>query len=115
MICSTFKPCASLKFIESGLGAPTVICVLSIIREKLENGQHMTQREIFYRLIEIPQFRSIEQATVNNCIRDICSILQIPRICLGILAAHRGQICGLIRMKVCGSCVFIAFWKFLVP
>ena len=70
----------------------TVMCILAIVHETIGMGKHITQREIYYRIIERPEFSGLTQDTVNSAIRDVCCLLRVPRCTLGVLAAPKGQV-----------------------
>lgn len=73
--------------------------VLSVIYKLVLYGKRISQREIFYMLIE--SFKNQEQ--LNRTILDASATLGVPRYALNIGAATRGVIAGCLELATAGS------------
>lgn len=76
-----------------------LLSVLSIIHELLRNGRRISQREVYYLLIDLFD----NQQQVNDTILDASATLGVPRFALNIGAATRGVLAGCLRLATSGS------------
>eukprot|EP00033_Pygsuia_biforma_P004673 GCRY01005123.1.p1 GENE.GCRY01005123.1~~GCRY01005123.1.p1 ORF type:complete len:267 (+),score=31.80 GCRY01005123.1:223-1023(+) len=66
--------------------------VLNRVYEILKSGVTVTQRELYYMLVG--HFSS--QTHLNETVREVTSLLRVPRPALGITTSIRGRISGLL-------------------
>lgn len=73
--------------------------VFTVIHRLLHQGKRISQRELFYLLID--SFKNQEQ--LNDTILDASATLGVPRFVLNIGAATRGALAGCLRLATAGS------------
>lgn len=77
--------------------------VMSTIQRLLLSGQRISQRELFYRLMDLFD----NQNQLNNIVLDVSAALGVPRYALNIGAATRGVLAGSLRIALSGSPYFV--------
>jgi len=73
--------------------------VLSAVHRLLLNQKRISQRELFYILVQ--SFDSQQQ--LNDVVQDASAVLGVPRYALNIGAATRGVVAGCLRIATAGS------------
>lgn len=73
--------------------------VLEIVHSLLQRGKRISQRELFYVLID--SFK--DQHQLNDTVLDVSATLGVPRFALNIGAATRGVLAGCLRLAMAGS------------
>lgn len=73
--------------------------VFDVVHSLLQRGKRISQRELFYLLID--SFK--DQQQLNNTVLDVSATLGVPRFALNIGAATRGVLAGCLRLAMAGS------------
>lgn len=73
--------------------------VFAVIHRLLHQGKRISQREMFYLLID--SFKNQQQ--LNDTILDASATLGVPRFALNIGSATRGVVAGCLRLAMAGS------------
>lgn len=73
--------------------------VLKVVHSLLRREKRISQRELFYLLID--SFKNQQQ--LNDTVLDVSATLGVPRFALNIGAATRGVLAGCLRLAVAGS------------
>lgn len=87
--------------------------VLHVAHSLLRQGRRMSQREMYYLLVE--SFSS--QRRLNEIILDASAVLRVPRYALNIGAATRGVLAGCLHLALAESsyrvdCEFVGIVRF---
>lgn len=84
---------------QTAVSVSRMLQVVASVQQLLLSGRRVSQRELYYRLID--SFDS--QAQLNNMVLDVSALFRAPRYALNIGAATRGVIAGNLCIAITGS------------
>ena len=91
-------------------GVTNCILVISFVQKLLMSNRTATNRELYY--VFITHFRS--QRECDAAIVDVCNMLGVERISLGLTASPKGKHCdpGIVISDLTGSCSCSCSYRF---
>lgn len=84
---------------QTAVSVSRMFQVVASVQQLLLKGRRVSQRELYYRLID--SFDN--QAQLNNMVLDVSALFRAPRYALNVGAATRGVVAGNLCIAIAGS------------